>query len=274
MIKLERVSSAGNRADSLSADVVSIAVEHTKYCCQGCQICRHIHHIPLRCRYVKCGLVKWNCNAVGYAGRLPRHFAAVGLNSLVRLMNQADNNFRDYCARVRALCNEFGISAGAAEARGLALCPEPTALVTVALSVTGNEMQLTPEAAYAWAALRAAAVADGVELCIVSAFRSIERQAAIVRRKLANGVGLDAILAVNAPPGYSEHHSGCAIDIGTPGCPDLEEVFEATPAYGWLAAHAAEFGFVLSFPRNNAYGYGFEPWHWCYRPVGWVPPGR
>jgi D-alanyl-D-alanine carboxypeptidase len=183
-------------------------------------------------------------------------------------MDQTNKDYH-YRTRVRALCDEFGISAGEPEARGLVLWPEPTDFVTVALSATGSELQLIPEAAYAWAALRAAAAADGVELRVVSAFRSLEWQAAIIRRKLANGSNLDAILAVNAPPGYSEHHSGCAIDIGTLGCPDLEDVFETTLAFRWLSANAAEFSFVLSFPRGNAYGYVFEPWHWRY----WPPSG-
>ncbi|MNW15580.1 D-alanyl-D-alanine carboxypeptidase [compost metagenome] len=47
----------------------------------------------------------------------------------------------------------------------------------------------------------------------------------------------------------------------------LEEVFEQTPAFAWLQANADRFGFVLSFPRGNACGYLYEPWHWCYQQV-------
>ena len=102
-------------------------------------------------------------------------------------------------------------------------------------------------------------------LLLVSAFRSIARQHEIVAAKLARGQQLDAILQVSAAPGFSEHHTGRAVDIGTPDSPALEEVFEQTPAFAWLQANAACFGFVLSFPRGNACGYLYEPWHWCYR---------
>src|SRR3546814_14809475 len=81
-----------------------------------------------------------------------------------------------------------------------------------------------------------AAAIDGVELLLISAFRSIEFQAALVRDKLARGITIDEILMVNAPPGYSEHHSGRAIDIGARGIAPLAEAFEVTPAFAWLSA--------------------------------------
>ena len=77
-------------------------------------------------------------------------------------------------------------------------------------------------------------------------------------------LALDAILTEIAPPGYSEHHSGRAIDIASAGSPPMTQDFEQTPAFAWLSANAGRFGFVMSFPRGNPYGYVFEPWHWCY----------
>jgi D-alanyl-D-alanine carboxypeptidase len=75
---------------------------------------------------------------------------------------------------------------------------------------------------------------------------------------------LQEILKVNAAPGFSEHHSGRAIDIGTPGQPPAEESFEHTAAYAWLDAHAEQFGFRLSYPRGNSHGISYEPWHWYW----------
>lgn len=123
---------------------------------------------------------------------------------------------------------------------------------------------LAPEAAAAWQAMRAAAAADGVALVLVSAFRSVERQAELIRQRLDAGEALAQVLALIAPPGCSEHHTGRAVDIGTPGQPLLEASFEATPAYAWLQRHAGRFGFTLSYPRGNAAGYACEPWHWCH----------
>jgi zinc D-Ala-D-Ala carboxypeptidase len=69
---------------------------------------------------------------------------------------------------------------------------------------------------------------------------------------------------VNAAPGYSEHHAGRAIDVATPSSRPLEQEFESTDAFRWLAAHADAFGFRLSFPRDNRHGIAYEPWHYCY----------
>jgi D-alanyl-D-alanine carboxypeptidase len=76
-----------------------------------------------------------------------------------------------------------------------------------------------------------------------------------------------SLLGVSAPPGYSEHHSGGAVDVTTEGVPPLELDFEDTPAFRWLSDHAHKFGFHLSFPRDNPCGYAYEPWHWCFRPA-------
>ena len=72
-----------------------------------------------------------------------------------------------------------------------------------------------------------------------------------------------------ALPGYSEHGAPDrqAIDFinerGING-EDHPEEFEALPEYAWLQAHAAQFGFVLSYPRDNPSHTSFEPWHWHY----------
>jgi D-alanyl-D-alanine carboxypeptidase len=97
---------------------------------------------------------------------------------------------------------------------------------------------------------------------LVSGFRSIERQVSLIQAKLAKGQSLEAILQVNAAPGYSQHHTGEAVDVATPGCRPLIEEFEATPAYAWLATHAAEHGFSLPYARGNRFGFSYEPWHW------------
>lgn len=68
------------------------------------------------------------------------------------------------------------------------------------------------------------------------------------------------------PPGFSEHHTGYAVDIGDGNAPHthLEETFADTAAYRWLTAYAARFGFELSFPPNNPQGVMYEPWHWRF----------
>lgn len=160
---------------------------------------------------------------------------------------------------------ELGIDAVVVRERGLPRYREARSLRAVGIGTDGRDKLLVAGAARAWHAMRDAAAADGVELLLISAFRSVEFQAALVRNKLARGMTIDEILRVNAPPGYSEHHSGRAIDIGARDVAPLDEAFEATPAFAWLNVQAARFGFSLSYPRGNAESYLYEPWHWCWQ---------
>ena len=168
----------------------------------------------------------------------------------------------EYSRRVRAALRELGVDAGVIESRKLPLEAEARRLLFAGLGTDGRDKFLAPRAARAWRSMRERALKGGVELLLVSAFRSLEFQVALIKGKRDKGRSLEEILKVNAPPGYSEHHTGCAVDIGTPGCPPLEEAFEATPAFAWLQANAGRHGFKLSYPRNNKYGYLYEPWHW------------
>lgn len=169
--------------------------------------------------------------------------------------------------RIESLLAELGIATALVTARSLPECAEACELALAETGDDGREHRLTPEAAAAWKAMKAAALEDGVVLQVVSAFRSVDRQADIVRRKLAAGLSIEAVLCVSAPPGFSEHHSGRAVDVGTPGSPVLETGFEQTAAFAWLESRAGEFGFRLSYPRGNPCGYQYEPWHWCYHPA-------
>jgi zinc D-Ala-D-Ala carboxypeptidase len=149
-------------------------------------------------------------------------------------------------------------------ARSLTFHPEAPHLVVAESDDNGKEHLLVPSAASAWRAMKASASAEEVVIKIVSAFRTIDRQAEIVRAKIEKGLSLESILCVSAPPGYSEHHSGRAIDLTTDGVRSLEQEFEHTNAFRWLSTNARRFGFALSFPPNNRYGYAYEPWHWYF----------
>jgi zinc D-Ala-D-Ala carboxypeptidase len=166
--------------------------------------------------------------------------------------------------RLVSLGTALGISSELIAARGLRECEEATDLEVAEVGADGRDHLLVPAAAEAWRNLKAAALGDGVSLFIVSAFRSIDRQTEIVRRKLEAGTAVEEILTVCAPPGFSEHHTGRAIDLSTPGSRALEVEFDQTAAFAWLNAHAAEFRYYLSYPIGNQCGYQYEPWHWCF----------
>jgi D-alanyl-D-alanine carboxypeptidase len=171
----------------------------------------------------------------------------------------------EYERQVRAMLEELGVPASYACDPYLPVCPEAAELVSVGPDMFGREQRLAPRAADAWAAMRDAAARDGIVLDLVSAYRTVEYQRGIIERKLAAGIPMDEILRVSAAPGYSEHHTGCAIDITTPGSEPLQEEFEHTDAFRWLVRNAERFGFAMSYPRGNAYGIIYEPWHWALR---------
>ena len=150
------------------------------------------------------------------------------------------------------------------EQRGLVRQAEASELVLAETADDGRKYFLTPASKLAWQAMKQAAAADGIDLLMISAFRSVARQTEIICDKLASGLAIADILKVCAPPGYSEHHTGRAIDIATSEDPELEISFDSTAAFDWLQAHASQFGFHLSYPPGNSSGFQYEPWHWCF----------
>jgi zinc D-Ala-D-Ala carboxypeptidase len=165
------------------------------------------------------------------------------------------------------LCSDLGIPRDYGRKPHRPRHAEAEALEDVEPNVVGKIQRLAPATAQAWRRMKQAAAGGGVELLIVSGFRSVRYQAELIRSKLAAGQRIDDILEVNAAPGFSEHHTGRAIDIATPGSRPLTEDFETSPAFAWLTANASAFGFVMPYGRGNAFGFAYEPWHWS-QPAG------
>jgi D-alanyl-D-alanine carboxypeptidase len=166
--------------------------------------------------------------------------------------------------KIAALLLELGIPEDYGVQHLLDPCEECLQLQSIGKDMFGRDQRLSPPAALAFAEMKAAAADSGIELQAVSAYRSVEYQTGIIKRKLATGQSIEQILQVSAAPGYSEHHSGRALDISTPGYTPLEDDFENSPAFAWLKESAADFGFKLSYPRNNPHQLCYEPWHWCW----------
>ena len=169
--------------------------------------------------------------------------------------------------RLHERLEALGLDDSYGERTGLALVAEPEWLALAGFDRFRRPLWLHTDAARAWRHLQAAAGRDGVVLEAISGYRSHDYQLGIFERKRARGLGIAEILAVNAAPGYSEHHSGFALDVGTPGEPPAEETFESTPAFAWLTNNASGYGFTMSYPRDNPHGIVYEPWHWRWAPV-------
>ena len=135
-------------------------------------------------------------------------------------------------------------------------------LVEAEQDIFGRVQLMSPKTLSCWQKLKRAAKKDNIEIQLVSAFRSIDYQYNLIMKKLKNGGELSAILKVNAIPGFSEHHTGHAIDLSTTECVPLSEEFELTTAFEWLQKNAKTYQFSMSFPRSNNRGISYEPWHW------------
>lgn len=162
-----------------------------------------------------------------------------------------------------------------------ALLPAPERLRAVP-GAPGHDPVLLEAAASACAALVAAAAADGVTLLAVSGHRDVARQTAIWNRKMhaRRGQGmsaseaLDDVLVYSAPPGWSRHHWGTDVDVVGGALADharlepddWERGGACAEAAVWLAAHAADFGFLRPYDRRRR-GHDAEPWHWSFAPI-------
>lgn len=124
-----------------------------------------------------------------------------------------------------------------------------------------------PEAKQALDQMLAAAKQQGFDLVAFSGYRSFEYQTTLYNNYVQRD-GQAAADRYSARPGYSEHQTGLAFDIGERGKEDLwlTEEFGETPAGQWLFAHASEYGFILRFPQNkeDITGYMYESWHYRY----------
>jgi LAS superfamily LD-carboxypeptidase LdcB len=105
------------------------------------------------------------------------------------------------------------------------------------------------------------AIEDGIDLRVISAYRSFSTQAGLKSSyKVTYGFGANQF---SADQGYSEHQLGTAIDFTTIQTGANFSAFEKAAAYKWLTDNAFKYGFILSYPKGNEY-YQFEPWHWRF----------
>lgn len=131
------------------------------------------------------------------------------------------------------------------------------------LMPVGNGQQLRAEAAGAFNRLTNDAKTAGYNLIAESGYRSYRTQVAVYNREVQT-FGRATADTQSARPGYSEHQTGWAIDIGSAGC--YEDCFGKTAAAGWLKDNAYLYGFLLRYPADKSpvTGYRNEPWHFRY----------
>lgn len=115
---------------------------------------------------------------------------------------------------------------------------------SITVSSVGNGKFLRTDAANAFNRMKADAARAGINLSVVSGFRTMDEQRYLYNLYLQGRGNLAA------RPGYSNHQSGISADINVPGG-------YGSSTYRWLSNNARRYGFV-----NDV---GGEPWHWTYR---------
>lgn len=141
-------------------------------------------------------------------------------------------------------------------------------------SKTAVNKTLQTAACDAFLEMQKAAAADGVTVWMQSGYRSVKYQTGLYERKTKyytdqgydTATAKEMAAAVVNPPGYSEHNCGLAADLNSPEHTGLDEGFENTTAFRWLCEHAADYGFILRYPKGaeDKTEITYEPWHWRY----------
>lgn len=126
----------------------------------------------------------------------------------------------------------------------------------------GKKYELDQKALEAFIEMADAAKEDGIDIKIISAYRSNDYQEYLYN-KYKDRNGQEDADRYSARPGHSEHETGLAIDIN-----DVSQAFENTDAFKWLSENAHLYGYILRYPKGMEHrtGYIYEPWH--YRFVG------
>ncbi|MEM7064573.1 MAG: M15 family metallopeptidase [Cyanobacteria bacterium P01_B01_bin.77] len=146
--------------------------------------------------------------------------------------------------------------------------PYEIADASTLVAISSNPMvRLQPEVAQKVETMMIQARSAGASLDVISGFRTLEdQQYLFFDLKAERGETAQSRAEVSAPPGYSEHHTGYAVDFIDTAQPttELNASFENTNAFRWLEENAAYYGFEMSFPKDNEQNVTYEPWHWRY----------
>jgi D-alanyl-D-alanine carboxypeptidase len=142
--------------------------------------------------------------------------------------------------------------------------PLPGGFVPKNLVDTGNGEQLRHDASQSLDNLLTRAGSKGLNLYVISGYRSYGYQADVYSGHV-NADGQEAADRYSARPGHSEHQTGLGVDLGSGVC-DLQACFGQTPEGKWLANNADKYGFVIRYLKGKepVVGYQYEPWHLRY----------
>lgn len=141
------------------------------------------------------------------------------------------------------------------------LTAPPLVMVPPEFVKDNGSIYLLPVARDAFQEMAEAAKEDGIAMVIDSGYRSSWYQKKVYRRLMEKGKTFEEVARFVAPPGYSEHMLGLAVDFVPSNWRFVDE-----PAYQWLKKHGRTFGFNESYPEISSDNRPWEPSHWRYSP--------
>lgn len=131
---------------------------------------------------------------------------------------------------------------------------------------SSSEMKLQETCAEALVTMFEAALEDGITLYLKSAYRSYQTQNTMYYNRLKANNGKDDGWVTK--PGASDHQTGLGCDVVPRSWRDksMNETMGTTEECQWMAAHCAEYGFILRYPedKEEITGINYEPWHLRY----------
>lgn len=124
--------------------------------------------------------------------------------------------------------------------------------------------EIKEEAYQAFLELYEKASKEDLHPYISSPYRSYNRQNQLYTN-YSNKDGINKADTYSARPGYSEHQTGLAMDLGTSNNTNIND-FENSKEFEWMQKNAHKYGFILRYPKGKEYitGYMYEPWHYRY----------
>lgn len=143
-----------------------------------------------------------------------------------------------------------------------ALLADPAKLVKLPPQLCYNDYKIyvRTETKEALMAMAAEASKSNIQLKVKSGFRSARYQRTILRRKLAEGGNMNDLFKLIAPPGYSQHETGYALDMAIDS-----GLFKNSESYKWLKKNGGRFGFYETYPYDGDKATPWEPWHWYFK---------
>lgn len=153
------------------------------------------------------------------------------------------------------------------------------------LEMAGSQQQLQKEVWKAYEEMREAAKLEGINIQVVSGYRTYDRQKAIYNSKYNRFTNegktptqaIAEILKYSTIPGTSRHHWGTEMDIIDANQPQPASVLEEEHYHGngpyskmkaWLDKHSESFGFYEVYSnKKGRKGFQYEPWHFSFKPI-------